>query len=408
VETRKRISSVISPNILLEIVRHKDSSLANAALETLVHAGNQQFNRQAAAHTTIPEIHPARENGKILIFDCGGETNLESAKITIREGLEASPDETANKLFNNLKISRAFFQNYFGFFTNPPHSFPITAYLHYGKNLSSAYWDGQNLVFGDGDGKHFSRFAESLEVVAHELMHGVIDVTVNLPYRFESGALTESICDIFALLVKYKYQEIELDEADWIFGSDACLLGVGTRSISSPGTAYAHPEFEPDPQPDHYKNYKNRPDDLAGDWGGVHVNSGIPSKAFYLTAKNLGGYPWDKAARIWFDALKYSGRDTNFTSFATLTSQQAKRLFGVTERDAVLSAWEDVGIKLSRAAHIHAPRMEVDGTIGDITEKFEKLAERVDSIDEKLDEIIIKLSGINGKKGVNATRRGAN
>src|SRR5262249_22599978 len=155
-------------------------------------------------------------------------------------------------------------------------------------------------VFGDGDGKVFRRgaFTAAIDVIGHELTHGVTQYTAGLAYHRQSGALNESISDVFGSLVKQYVAKQSVEQADWLIG--AGIWGsafdhtkcTALRSMSDPGSAYDDPRVGKDPQPADMKGYKPLPDDEDHDWGGVHTYSGIPNRAFYLVAKSLGGNAW--------------------------------------------------------------------------------------------------------------------
>ncbi|SQI22331.1 Extracellular minor metalloprotease precursor [Salmonella enterica subsp. arizonae] len=135
------------------------------------------------------------------------------------------------------------------------------------------------MVFGDGDGEIFNRFTSSIDVVAHELTHGVTETEAGLIYFGQSGALNESLSDVFGSLVKQFHLQQTAGQADWIIGEGLLAKGIngkGLRSMAAPGTAYDDPLLGKDPQPAHMQNFiKTREDN-----GGVHLNSGIPNRAF--------------------------------------------------------------------------------------------------------------------------------
>ena len=122
--------------------------------------------------------------------------------------------------------------------------------------------------------------------------------------------------------------------------------------MKAPGTAYDNELIGKDPQPDNMSDYQTLPDSELGDWGGVHINSGIPNKAFYLTATDIGGNAWEAPGHIWYEALKASTATTNFQEFADTTHAKAGQLYGTSsaEQQAVLLAWREVGIRISNAA----------------------------------------------------------
>ncbi|CAB3809591.1 Protease PrtS [Paraburkholderia ultramafica] len=121
-------------------------------------------------------------------------------------------------------------------------------------------------------------------------------------------------------------------------------MGTALRSMKNPGTAYDDPVLGKDPQPATMSKYVN----TTSDNGGVHINSGIPNRAFCLAALAIGGHAWEKAGRIWYETLNDSHikPTTNFKSFARLTVSNADRLFGANgaESQAVSKAWHEVGV----------------------------------------------------------------
>jgi Zn-dependent metalloprotease len=116
--------------------------------------------------------------------------------------------------------------------------------------------------------------------------------------------------------------------------------------MKAPGTAYDDPDLGRDPQPAHMDHYQQLPDTDEGDWGGVHVNSGIPNRAFYLAATALGGNSWERAGHVWFEALKQSQPTTDFAAFARNTFLYASNTYGPASREAagIASAWQGVGV----------------------------------------------------------------
>ncbi len=219
--------------------------------------------------------------------------------------------------------------------------------VHYGEDYDNAFWNGAQMVFGDGDGELFNRFTAALDVVAHELTHGVIEREAGLIYADQSGALNESLADVFGVMVKQHHFEQAAEEADWLIGEGLLterVNGRALRSMANPGSAYDDPVLGKDPQPGHMDAFVN----TASDNGGVHINSGIPNRAFYLAATRLGGFSWEAAGPVWFDALRDSrlARDADFATFAEITVRCAQQRFGADSpvMDAVRQAWVDVGV----------------------------------------------------------------
>ena len=229
----------------------------------------------------------------------------------------------------------------------------IDSTVHYQTNYDNAFWNGQQMVYGDGDRQLFNRFTIAIDVMGHELTHGVTEHEAQLAYLFQPGALNESISDVFGSLVKQHTLGQTADKADWLIGAgllSSKVHGVALRSMKAPGTAYDDPVLGKDPQPAHMKDFVS----TYQDNGGVHINSGIPNHAFYLAATSIGGNAWEKAGRIWYETLRdpQLRPQWGFRRFAGLTITVAGRLFGAggAEEQAVREAWSQVGIDIPAPA----------------------------------------------------------
>src|SRR5262249_49533152 len=151
----------------------------------------------------------------------------------------------------------------------------------------NAFWDGRQMIYGDGDGQQFLSFTRSVDVIGHEMTHGVTQHEAGLIYWGQTGALNESLSDVFGSMVKQYVNNQTADQADWLIGQGLftpLVKGVAIRSLKAPGTAYGVPVPDPvlgkDDQPSHMSNYNH----TLQDNGGVHINSGIPNNAFYRAA----------------------------------------------------------------------------------------------------------------------------
>ncbi|WP_241680257.1 M4 family metallopeptidase [Metabacillus mangrovi] len=202
----------------------------------------------------------------------------------------------------------------------------ITSTVHYETDYNNAFWNGTQMVYGDGDGSAFTSLSGALDVVAHELTHAVTERSANLQYQDQSGALNESFSDVFGYF---------LDPSDYLMGEDVYTPGQpgdALRSISSPETY---------DQPGHMDDYVNTSEDN----GGVHINSGIPNKAFYYTNESIGQ---SASEEIYYRALTvYLTPTSSFTDARAALLQSAEDLFGSgsTEYDAVADAWTQVGVE---------------------------------------------------------------
>jgi Zn-dependent metalloprotease len=220
--------------------------------------------------------------------------------------------------------------------------------VHYGEDYNNAFWNGEQMVYGDGDGEIFQRFTKCIDVIGHELTHGVTQYEAALEYEGQSGALNESFSDVFGSLVKQYILKQTVDKADWLIGAGLFgkkVKGIALRSMKEPGTAYDDTTIGKDPQPGHMKDFVK----TTSDNGGVHINSGIPNRAFYFAAQEIGGYAWEKTGKIWYVTLRDRLREnSNFQDAANLTFDVAGSLFGHKgkEQKAVFKAWNSVGINV--------------------------------------------------------------
>ena len=239
-----------------------------------------------------------------------------------------------------------FFEKSYGRNSIDGAGLPMISTVHYGENYDNAFWNGDQMVYGDGDGTLFTAFTGPIDVTGHELTHGVTQYTAGLDYFGQSGALNESMSDVFGSLIKQYYKGQTADQADWLIGEGLlaeAVHGVALRSMKEPGTAYDDPQLGKDPQPAHMDHFVR----TSRDNGGVHINSGIPNRAFYLAAAEIGGNAWEKAGKVWYDTLTGGlASDTDFAAFAAATVATATKLFGSgsAELTAVRNAWTGVGI----------------------------------------------------------------
>ncbi|MEM7352890.1 MAG: M4 family metallopeptidase, partial [Acidobacteriota bacterium] len=225
---------------------------------------------------------------------------------------------------------------------------PLKSSVHVRRDFNNAFWDGQQMAYGDGDGVIFTPLASSLSVCGHELSHGVVQFSGGLVYRDQSGALNESFADVFGVLTEQYKKGQSAAEASWLIGAEILgpnIQGDALRSMKAPGTAYDDPVLGKDIQPFHMDNYNN----TTSDNGGVHINSGIPNQAFYLLAQYLGGNAWEKAGHIWYDTMQeINNPQATFSEWADKTVEVARTRHGNGSREAILTrrSWKLVGINV--------------------------------------------------------------
>ncbi len=343
---RCSIACIIPPVVLEELARRGSDEDRDAALRTLSVDATLRTARvhnslvgAAVNSTTVTQSvtpgAPAR-----TIYDCHGEEPTIGIAPVREEGSPASGDVTVDEAYDGFGDTYGFYWNRFQRDSIDGQGMPLHGWVHYGQGYDNAFWDGSEMVFGDG--KLFDRFTKSLDVIGHELTHGVTEHEAGLQYLNQSGALNESVSDVFGVLVKQFTLGQTVEQADWLIGADivkAGFPGKALRSMAEPGTAW-----ERDNQPAHMKDYVQ----TMGDNGGVHTNSGIPNRAFHDFAMRLGGQAWESAGPVWYETLCDPQLPSNatFAAFAKLTLATARRLHSneATEVTALREAWAGVGV----------------------------------------------------------------
>jgi Zn-dependent metalloprotease len=380
------INCITPPHLLQKLLESDDQDIRGAALNTLL--SNAQLRGERAVRASFAGVTATPDSGRRTIFDCQNGTFLPNAVMMRSEDGAESTDNSVNQAFNGFGTTRQFYKDVYGRDSIDGRGLRLEGYVHRGTKYNNAFWDGQEMVFGDGDGKIFTDFTGSLDVIAHELTHGVTGHTAGLEYHTQSGALNEHISDVFGSLVKQWSLKQSAAEADWLIGSEVFTPGIeadALRSLKAPGSAYDNSTFGKDPQPDHMSKFVQRPDTDEGDHGGVHINSGIPNKAFYLAAVNIGGFAWEAPGHIWYESLKASSTRTQFQQFADTTYFKAAELYGTgsTEQQAVHDAWQEVGIQISSVPAAAAARVAGDGLTA-LTQQIEALSAEVNELAKDL------------------------
>ncbi len=285
-----------------------------------------------------------------VVFDCE-ESNDLALKQVVQEGGQVPADEAVREAYDGAKTTWDFYNQVFDRSSVDNEGLTLVSSVHYRQRYNNAVWNGQQMAYGDGDGVIFQRFTKSLDVIGHELTHGVTQYTAGLKYQSQSGALNEHFSDVFGVLVKqWSLKQRNPKTAGWLIGEGLftpAIKGKALRSLSDPGTAFNDPEsgLGKDPQPAHMKDYQQLPDTEAGDYGGVHINSGIPNRAFCLAAQAIGKPAWETAGKIWYVTLTERLRpDADFEKCAKETISVARDFFGNDVGEKVASAWVAVGV----------------------------------------------------------------
>ena len=345
------VNCFVPPHILKNIATNGTPEQKNLAIDTLKLSAQMRGQRQALADFSAATFRVAAGGKDRVIYDARNGSNLPGTVVR-KEGEDPSADVAVNEAYDGSGVTYDLYNDVYQRNSIDANGMRLDSTVHYRRGYDNAFWDGEQMVYGDGDEdlpedeRLFNRFTIAIDVIGHELTHGVTQFEAKLQYFQQSGALNESMSDVFGSLVKqYQLQQIA-SEADWIIGSGLLtpnVNGVGIRSMKAPGTAYDDPVLGKDPQPGHMRDYVN----TINDNGGVHINSGIPNRAFYVTAVELGGFAWERAGQIWYVTLKDKLTATSkFQDCANLTYQVAGQLYGEgsIEQQAVKKGWAEVGL----------------------------------------------------------------
>lgn len=257
------------------------------------------------------------------------------------DNINAQLDEYAGDAHWGAEMTYDYFFNQHGRNSIDGNGFTLLSYVHYGNNFANAFWDGQRMTYGDGNGGSMGPLT-ALDIAGHEVSHGLTNFTANLVYQNESGALNESFSDIFGTAIEFYAKPAT---ANWTVGED---IGLIIRSMSNPG-AYN--------DPDTYG---------AGDWytgtadnGGVHINSGVQNYWFYLLSVggsgtndagdvyNINAIGIDDASSIAFRNLTvYLGVNSQYTDARFFAIQSAIDLFGPCSPEVIecTNAWYAVNV----------------------------------------------------------------
>lgn len=318
-------------------------TLRQAFQDTAQHASGWRSQRTsispAARHAKAkpqganPSLRP-----EILIFDSRHSSTLPGNHIAIADPYQ---DETAHRIHQNIQSILLFYKSIFNRNSVDNNGMGIFTSIHYGNSYCNAYWNGSQMVIGDGDGEIFTDFAFSDDVLVHELTHGVTQYTLGLGFTGEPGALNESLSDIFSAVYRQWRLRQSSQLADWTIGST--VLGQSARKM---GYTCLRSLSEPDSPtslmrlPGHMRDW-----DPNGD---PHINSGIPSQAFYRAAMQVGGNTWDRVALIWYSAMANGRRQPNmtFAEFASATITRASALFrsNAAVPKSIENSWRQVGV----------------------------------------------------------------
>jgi Zn-dependent metalloprotease len=339
---RRTCCSIIPPYLLERIAQHHpDDAVRERVQATLRHDTNMRSLRASLpARSTAPLA--ATGAGPFVVHDAHHGTDL-PGDLVRSAGDPPSGEQAVDEAYAGVEATLALYAEVYDRSSYDGNGAQVVSTVHYDNDYDNAFWNGTQLVFGDGDGTVFLRFTKPIDVIGHEFTHAMTQYTSGFTYEGQSGALNESISDVFGSCVKQRVLGQDVTQADWLIGEGILapeVQGKALRSMKEPGTAYDDDVLGKDPQVGSMDDYVDTEDDN----GGVHTNSGIPNRAFALAAIAMGGNAWDGAGQIWYAALTSGiGADTNFAGFAAATLEAARTVSADAEQ-AVGDAWSTVGV----------------------------------------------------------------
>lgn len=344
------IQCVIPPYITEHMAQSADPDIRRLAIANLATAAAMRAVRQLAqAMPTLMATRSPNRGKHRLVYNAGHTDHLPGTLVRAEGQAKGSDpsDPAVREAYDYSGDTYDFYDHLFQRNSLDGNGMTLISSVHVGEAdgspLNNAFWNGRQMAYGDGDRAVFQRFTRSLDVVGHELTHGVQSFTSNLQYAGQSGALNEHFADVFGILVRQWRHGESAVKAHWVIGAEVLVPAPtrrGIRDMEHPGTAFVNdPDLGTDPQPAHMNRLYTGPLDR----GGVHINSGIPNRAFCLTAKALKGNAWGLAGKIWYDTMLQLTTTSRFQDAARVSVQVAGH-HGAAAKKAVTAAWRNVGV----------------------------------------------------------------
>ncbi len=288
----------IPNNLLKKLAERGNENAKKTLIETKEIKNNAKEEKKNNITHSIAERN-IEGLSKRLIYDSKGAKKFKY-KLVRKEGDPPASDEIANIAYDFCGKTLEYLKNKLERNSIDDNGMDVICNIHFGeKDFNNAIWKFNQLSLGDGDGETFINLARSIDVVAHEIAHGVTQFTNDLYYGFQSGALNEHFSDVIGSAVQQFVKGQTAQTADWLIGDEVVgpkFRGKAIRSMKAPGTASDY-----DDQVANMKDYVELDNTEEDDFGGVHINSGIPNRAFFLVSQEIGT---DSAAFLWYNALK--------------------------------------------------------------------------------------------------------
>ncbi len=196
--------AIVPPYILSRLAQSEPRAghVAEAAKLTLELTARLGAERRKPPVQTLEETARAIERACVrIIYDERGHTQLPGARVR-SEGDAAIADCVVDEAYDAAGIAYAFFDKVFDRNSIDGRGMHLVSSVHYARDFDNAFWNGRQMVYGDGDGKAFTGFTTCLDIIGHELAHGITQHECGLAYEGQAGALNESISDVFGSLLK--------------------------------------------------------------------------------------------------------------------------------------------------------------------------------------------------------------
>lgn len=344
----------VPPYIVNRLANSSNPGIRERAINSLQAAAAARATRTVFRELPGLSALPSPQGKKNrLVYNMNQEQTPLPGTLVRSENDGPTNDPAIDEAFDFAGATYDFYNEVLGRNSLDDQGMTLISSVHYGYEENNAYWNGRQMLYGDGDEQLFTRFTKSIEVVAHELTHGVVQYTSNLLYEGQAGALNEHFADALGVTVEqwYKKQAVHDPAVDWYLGGEIIAESAGVKGIRTFTAEKAYennPFFGTDPQPKHMKDLYTG----SSDYGGVHINSGIPNHAFYRIALEIGGNIWEKTGKIWYETLKSLTFNSQFQDAAVTSHTIAGKLFGSgsAEQKAVENGWAAVGIEVRALA----------------------------------------------------------
>lgn len=347
---RNPIHCIIPPYITEYLAKSEDPPQAVTSLAAAQRI--REYRKSATPKRSLMAGGSPKQQKRREVYDAQHRGQLPGLLIR-SEGDAPVSDVAVNEVYDFTGDAYDFYKEVFHRNSLDDNGMTVVSSVHIDR-ADNAFWysEHEQMGFGDGWEGIYQRLTCSLEIVGHEFTHGIIAFTSNLRYEGQSGSLSEHFADVFGSLIRQWKNRESAGEASWLIGAEIWLpaeepiIRRGVRDMENPGTAYEDPAVGgKDPQPAHVRDfYVEFEADTHRD---IHINSGIPNRAFVLTAKALGGYAWEVAGQIWYKTMLKLHSNSRFGDCARKTIQVAETDYGPETAEVVRAGWKEVGITVS-------------------------------------------------------------